>query len=80
MRQTELIEGIGVQDAYGNEIGQSRLAATKAQSQVVLSRIIMAAPGMLLLPVIMEKLEKYPWFKKMSILHAPFQTIAVGGL
>lgn len=80
MRQNELIDGVSVQDANGNEIGKSRLAAVKGISQVVLSRILMAAPGMLLLPVFMEKLEKYPWFKRMSILHAPFQTVAVGGL
>lgn len=80
MRQNELIEGVGVHDANGNEIGNSRLAAAKGISQVVFSRILMAAPGMLLLPVIMEKLERYPWFKRISILHAPFQTVAVGGL
>lgn len=40
----------------------------------------MAAPGMLLLPVVMEKFEKIAWFKRMTVLHAPFQTLAVGGL
>lgn len=50
------------------------------QAAVVFSRVLMAAPGMLLLPIIMEKLETYPWFKRMSVLHAPFQTVAVGGL
>lgn len=29
MRQNELIEGVGVQDANGNEIGKSRVAAVK---------------------------------------------------
>lgn len=80
MRQNELIEGVSVQDEKGNEVGKSRVAAVKGISQVVFSRILMAAPGMLLLPVIMDKLERYPWFKRMSILHAPFQTLAVGGL
>lgn len=78
MRQNELLEGVSVQDENGNEIGKSRLAAVKGISQVVFSRILMAAPGMLVLPVIMEKLEKYPSFKRMSILHAPFQTALVG--
>lgn len=50
------------------------------QAMVVFSRVLMAAPGMLLLPIIMEKLETYPWFKRMSVLQAPFQTVAVGGL
>lgn len=80
MRQNELLEGVSVSDENGNEIGKSRLAAVKGISQVILSRILMAAPGMLVLPVIMEKLEKYPSFKRMSFLHAPFQTLAVGGL
>lgn len=80
MRQSELIEGVSVQDSNGNEVGKSRLAAAKGMSQVAFSRILMAAPGMLVLPVVMEKLERLPWFKRLSILHAPFQTIAVGGL
>lgn len=80
MRQNELIEGVSCQDAHGNEIGKSKIAAAKGISQVTLSRILMAAPGMLVLPVIMQKLERYPWFKRLSILHAPFQTLAVGAL
>uniref|UniRef100_A0A1L8DZU2 Sidoreflexin n=3 Tax=Nyssomyia neivai TaxID=330878 RepID=A0A1L8DZU2_9DIPT len=78
MRQNELIQGIEVSDEDGNIVGKSRVAAVKGISQVVLSRITMAAPGMLILPVIMEKLEKIAWFRRMHILHAPFQTIAVG--
>lgn len=80
MRQNELLEGVSLQDKNGNDIGKSRVAAAKGISQVVFSRILMAAPGMLLLPVIMEKLERYPWFRRVTILHAPFQTMAVGGL
>ncbi|GAB0099696.1 Sideroflexin-2 [Sergentomyia squamirostris] len=78
MRQNELTGGIEVSDENGNVVGRSRIAAVKGISQVVFSRITMAAPGMLILPVIMEKLEKIVWFKRMHILHAPFQTIAVG--
>lgn len=80
MRQNELLEGVSLVDANGNEVGKSRVAAAKGISQVVFSRILMAAPGMMFLPVIMEKLERYRWFKGMSILHAPFQTMAVGCL
>lgn len=80
MRQNELIEGVDVQDANGNIVGKSRLAAVKGISEVCVSRILMAAPGMLLLPVIMERLERLAWFKRLSVLHAPFQTLAVGGL
>lgn len=80
MRQNELIEGVNVYDSNGNVIGKSRVAAAKGISQVVFSRILMAAPGMMLLPVIMEKMERINWFKRLHVLHAPFQTIAVGGL
>lgn len=79
MRQNEIVNGIEVKDEEGNIVGSSRLAAVKGISQVVFSRIVMCAPGMLLLPVIMEKLEKNPAFKRMTYMHAPFQTIMVGG-
>lgn len=80
MRQNEIVQGVDVQDENGNVIGKSRVAAVKGISQVVFSRIIMAAPGMLVLPVIMEKLERIPAFKKMTFMHAPFQTALVGCL
>ncbi|XP_070608928.1 sideroflexin-2 isoform X2 [Erythrolamprus reginae] len=75
----ELINGITVTDENDNTLGKSRRAAIKGITQVVVSRIVMAAPGMILLPVIMEALEKYPFMKKIQVLHAPLQTILVGG-
>uniref|UniRef100_A0A1B6CGB4 Sidoreflexin n=1 Tax=Clastoptera arizonana TaxID=38151 RepID=A0A1B6CGB4_9HEMI len=79
MRQTELIDGIDVCDENGNNVGQSRLAAVKGISQVVLCRIIMCAPGMNVLPIIMKKLEENQKFRAATWFHAPFQTIMVGG-
>lgn len=67
-------------EIIGNTIGKSRVAAAKGITQVVISRIIMAAPGMMVLPVIMEKLERYNWFKRISILHGPIQITFVGCL
>ncbi|XP_026468572.1 sideroflexin-2 isoform X2 [Ctenocephalides felis] len=78
MRQTELLAGIDVVDSEGRIIGKSRLAAAKGISQVVLSRIVMAAPGMLVLPIIMERLEKFDWMRRLKILHAPMQVMMVG--
>jgi len=79
MRQTELLKGVDVYDADKNKVGCSKLAAAKGISQVIVSRIVMCAPGMVLLPVIMEKLEnKSTWFKRNTWIHAPFQTLAVG--
>lgn len=38
----------------------------------------MAAPGMILLPVIMERLEKLHFMKKVKVLHAPLQVTLSG--
>lgn len=78
MRQNELKCGIEVEDENGNIVGKSRLAAASGITQVVFSRIVMAAPGMVILPVMMERLERKNWFKRLSILHAPFQVMMVG--
>lgn len=50
-RQSEIINGILVFDEDGMPLGYSRKCALKGISQVVTSRISMAAPGMILLPV-----------------------------
>ncbi|KAF5295983.1 hypothetical protein FQA39_LY12755 [Lamprigera yunnana] len=78
MRQNEIIYGIDVEDDAGHKLCQSRCAAVKGISQVVISRIIMCAPGMLILPVIMERLETYRWMKRIKPLHGPIQVILVG--
>lgn len=78
MRQTEIIQGVDVEDENGNIVGKSRLSSAVGITQVTISRICMAAPGMLLLPVIMERLEKQKWFRKINVLHAPFQVMMVG--
>lgn len=56
----------------------NQLAAAKGITQVVVSRIIMAAPGMTILPVVMERLEKQAWLRRNPRLNAPFQTLACG--
>ena len=33
---------------------------------------------MLALPLIMQRMERFPWFKSRPILHAPFQVLGVG--
>lgn len=78
MRQRELTHGIAVYDEDGQLIGNSKRAAYKAITQVVTSRITMAAPAMLLLPILMQRLERYPFMKKIKILHAPFQMLMCG--
>nr|XP_054292784.1 sideroflexin-2 isoform X1 [Pongo pygmaeus] len=78
MRQQELIQGICVKDRNENEIGHSRRAAAIGITQVVISRITMSAPGMILLPVIMERLEKLHFMQKVKVLHAPLQVMLSG--
>ncbi|KAG8128691.1 hypothetical protein E2320_015500 [Naja naja] len=46
MRQRELKYGIPITDENGNRLGESSKAAQQAIVQVVVSRILMAAPGM----------------------------------
>ncbi|NXD63084.1 SFXN2 protein, partial [Eolophus roseicapillus] len=79
MRQQEIINGVMVTDQDNNEFGRSRRAAVKGIAQVVFSRIIMAAPGMIILPIIMERLEKYSFMQRIRVLHGPLQVLLSGG-
>ncbi|NXP86005.1 SFXN2 protein, partial [Passerina amoena] len=79
MRQQEIINGITVTDENNNELGRSRRAAVKGIAQVVLSRIAMAAPGMIILPIIMERLEKFTFMQRIRVLHGPLQVLLCGG-
>lgn len=78
MRQNEILHGIDCTTDTGTIVGQSKLAAAKGITQVIVSRITMCAPGMLILPIIMERLEKYPWMQRIHVLHGPIQVMAVG--
>merc|ERR1712210_281291 len=74
MRQIELLEGMTVSDAETGEVAcRSRVCAVSGITQVVTSRVIMAAPGMFCLPFIMKQMEKKPWFKSRPAIHGPFQ-------
>lgn len=78
MRQNELVNGIVVCDDNGNELTNSKVAAAKGISQVVFSRILMAAPGMTILPVIMERWERQKWLRSNPKLSAPLQMLMCG--
>uniref|UniRef100_A0A8C7HTH0 Sidoreflexin n=1 Tax=Oncorhynchus kisutch TaxID=8019 RepID=A0A8C7HTH0_ONCKI len=65
MRQQELLNGIAVTDENGNKLGHSKKAAVKGITQVVISRITMAAPGM-------------STFQRITFFHGPLQVIMVG--
>lgn len=78
MRQQELKHGINVMDERGKVLGQSKTAAVTAVSQVVPSRILMAAPAMFFPPLIMAKLEKAAFMVKNPWLKAPITVGLVG--
>ncbi|MBN3321894.1 SFXN2 protein, partial [Atractosteus spatula] len=78
MRQQEILNGISVTDENGNKLGHSRKAAIKGIAQVVVSRVTMAAPGMIILPIVMQRIEKYKFMQRIAFLHAPLQVMMVG--
>ncbi|KAM9426196.1 sideroflexin-2 isoform 1-T4 [Pholidichthys leucotaenia] len=79
MRQQEILNGIAVTDENGNQLGHSKKAAIKGITQVVVSRVTMAAPGMIILPIIMQRLEKFKFMQRITYLHGPIQVMMVGG-
>ncbi|XP_025065939.1 sideroflexin-1 isoform X2 [Alligator sinensis] len=78
MRQRELKYGIPITDENGNRLGESAKAAQQAITQVVISRILMAAPGMAIPPFIMNALEKRAFLKRFPWMSAPIQVGLVG--
>ncbi|XP_072042049.1 sideroflexin-1-like [Amphiura filiformis] len=78
MRQRELTSGIPVFDADNNRLGDSKAAAKSAITQVAVSRIIMAMPGMIIPPIVMNKLEQQGYWKRHPRLAAPIQIGLVG--
>nr|CCA18516.1 sideroflexin1like protein putative [Albugo laibachii Nc14] len=79
MRQREVVEGINVELDTGETIGKSKIAAKKALAQVIPSRILMAAPSMLLPALAMTRLERRPLLTRHPMLKAPI-TVAMTGL
>lgn len=78
MRQSEVANGIACFDEHDNKVTESRYAACKGISQVVFSRITMAAPGMMLTPVIVQRLEKLALYKKYPSVGVVVQTAICG--
>lgn len=80
MRQKEIKDGIEVFDKDGNKVGKSKVAAKKAIREVVMSRIMMASPGMLIPPIILNSIEKRGILKRFPFISLPLQTALCGGL
>jgi len=78
MRRLELTEGTPVETSDGKRVGLSKVAAREGIAMVTLSRIGMAAPGMVLIPVIVNNLERKGLFRKYPRLSAPLQVLLCG--
>ena len=97
MRRLELKNGIMLETAEGEKVGESLTAARTGISMVTASRIAMAAPGltaassylqlipsikyfsgMVLIPLIMNKLDARGVLKKYPKANAPIQVFLVG--
>ncbi|KAL3222877.1 hypothetical protein MRX96_028309 [Rhipicephalus microplus] len=65
--------GIPVVDENGNRLGESKVAAKWAIAMVVLSRVGMAAPGMVFPPIVMNTLEKKGVLRRYPWISAPLQ-------
>eukprot|EP00667_Euglena_gracilis_P015240 EG_transcript_15845 len=79
MRQAELTNGIVVFDEEGRPLGTSRRAARSAILQVLLSRIVMAAPAACLTPILMHRLEgSWALLRQRPGFIFPVQVMLVG--
>jgi len=80
MRNSEIQNGTPVFTEDGEKIGLSPAAAKKGIAQVVVSRIIMAMPGMAIPPLIMNRIENGPFLRKYPWMNAPMQIGMIGFL
>ncbi|XP_063239594.1 sideroflexin-3 isoform X2 [Bacillus rossius redtenbacheri] len=78
MRLQELQNGVPVSDERGNVLGSSKVAARQGITLVTLSRIGMAMPGMVLIPVAMNALERRRALARAPWAAAPLQVLLVG--
>jgi len=73
MRRLELTEGTMLETKNGEQVGLSRIAAREGITMVTLSRIGMAMPGMVLIPIVMNKLDARGLFRRFPKANAPLQ-------
>lgn len=73
MRQREITRGIPIsmKDSPENPIIDSRIAAVKGISECVFTRIAMAAPGMLGIPVLTNWAKEYCFYQARPWLSVP---------
>lgn len=78
MRMQELQTGVTLIDDDGKELGQSVRAAREGITAVTFSRILMAMPGMVFTPVLMNTLDKRGILKRIPWANSPIQILFCG--
>jgi len=78
MRRLELQNGIMLETKEGEQVGLSEVAAKEGIGMVIASRIGMATPGMVLIPMVMQKLDSRGLFGRFPKAAAPVQIGLVG--
>jgi len=78
MRSNEIKDGIMVTTKTGENLTTSQKAAKSAIAQVVFSRIGMAIPGMVIPPIVMNKISDRRFLRMRPWLTAPIQVGMVG--
>lgn len=78
MRQQEVKNGITIELEDGTPVANSKAAAVAALTQVIPSRVGMAAPAMFIPPFLMSVLEKTKTFVKNPWLKAPATILLTG--
>nr|XP_012228518.1 PREDICTED: sideroflexin-2-like isoform X2 [Linepithema humile] len=75
MRQREIARGVPIFAKNGDEgcIMKSQVAAVKGISECIITRIIMAAPGMLMIPVITQRMRAYCFYQARPWITFPFE-------
>ena len=67
------LKGVTLMTPDRQPMGDSQIAAREGISKVVVSRMAMAAPGMVMIPFVMNSLERKGMFKRRPWIAAPLQ-------
>jgi len=79
MRRNEITSGVPLTTKSGERTGESSsVAAKEGIAKVVASRVGMAAPGMVSIPIIMDQLEKRGVLARYPRISAPIQIVLCG--
>ncbi|XP_025201828.1 sideroflexin-2-like [Melanaphis sacchari] len=78
-RHKEIVEGVRIYDCNKEKVGYSRFAGLKGIGETIVTRIVMLAPGIVLIHYIENVLDnKSCWFRKNKWAHFPFKSIGFG--